>query len=77
MGQSPNTTYRSSTTLLSTILLLPVQRVPRVQFHLNGPIAPTFHHLVHADALVFRGSGSGSGGSSSYLICRGGGGGRW
>jgi len=30
----------------------PLQRVPRVQFHLNGPIAPTFHHLVRADVLV-------------------------
>lgn len=33
-----------------------LQKVPRVQFHLNAPLALTFHHLVHADALVMAAS---------------------
>lgn len=30
----------------------PLQRVPRVHFHLNEPLPLTFHHLVRADAAL-------------------------
>ena len=34
----------------------PIGKLPHVHFHLNEPLAETFHHLVHGDALVMAAS---------------------